>query len=246
MVEVKKYHLPPTALIPNSPYPLLYYPGLLNEQVGRPDDAIPVVHDLFDSNGWKTQWIFRYGPTQEAHYHSHTHECMAVLSGTATIRFGVADTNPDLQLSTHGGAKEDGGVEIEARVGDVFIIPAGVAHKTHDTTPGEFALLTPGGGRGVDAENPREALAKINLSGFTMIGAYPKNGEWDYATGGESAGRYSAVWEVPKPEHDPVLGTAEAGLCGLWQSTDMSGYSQGVSRGSDFYKGTTVDVDFLK
>lgn len=246
MVEVKKYHLPPTALIPNSPYPLLHYPGFLLEQVSSQDDVLPRIHDIFVSNGWQTQWIFRYGQTQEAHYHTQTHECMAVLSGTATIRFGVADTDPDLELSTHGPAKEDGGVELEARAGDVFIIPAGVAHKTHDTTPGTFALLTPGKGRGIDAENPREALAKIDLSGFTMLGAYPVNGRWDYATGGENAGEYGKVWEVPRPERDPVMGTVEEGLCGLWQSTDMSSYSQGESRDSDFYSGTTVDVDFLK
>lgn len=172
---------------------------------------------------------------------------MAVLSGTATIRFGVADTDPDLERSTHGDAKEDGGVEIHAQAGDVFILPAGTAHKTHDTTPAEFALLTPGNGRGIDADNPLEALEKIKLDGFTMLGAYPHGAHWDYATGGEDAGHYDKVWNVPKPEHDPVLGQDEMGLVGLWRDVDMSGYAQGESRSKDFYAGgMTVDVDFLK
>lgn len=248
MVEVKKYHLPPTALIPNSPYPLLHYPGLLSEQLSTSSNIAPQVHELFRQNGWKTHWIFRYGHTQESHYHRETHECMAVLSGSATIRFGVADTDPDLEKSTHGNAKEDGGVEIHAHAGDVFILPAGLAHKTHDTTPAkEFALLTPGNGRGVAADDPVEALEKIQLDGFTMIGAYPDGGKWDYAVGGEDAGHYDQVWSVPKPESDPVLGRDEMGLVGLWKDVDMSGYAQGESRDKDFYAGgMTVDADFLK
>ncbi|KAJ4414740.1 hypothetical protein N0V82_007732 [Gnomoniopsis sp. IMI 355080] len=216
MVEVKKYHLPPTDLIPNSPQPLLHYPGLLDHlQIA---DHIPErVHDLFHSNGWQTQWIFRYGPTQRSHYHSQAHEVMAVLSGTATVRFGVADTSPDLETAAH----EEGGVELPAKAGDVFVLPAGTAHKTFDTTPGEFALLTPGDGHGVKANDMRAALASIKPGGgFTMIGAYPANsGPWDFAVGGErgKGKEYEEVWAVPKPERDPVLGTAEEGICGQWK-----------------------------
>lgn len=241
MVEVKKYNIPPTALIPNSPYPLLHYPGLLSDQLSNSTNIAPDVHDLFARNGWNTQWIFRYGQTQEAHYHTKTHECMAVLTGTATIRFGVADTDPDLEKSTHGSAKEEGGIELEARAGDVFILPAGLAHKTFDTTPAAFKLLTPGDGHGRKHEDMREALTKIKLDGFTMLGAYPRDGVWDYATGGENAGEYEKVWAVPKPECDPVLGKDESGLVGQWKDVDMTGYSQGVSRGPNFYSRTVVD-----
>lgn len=248
MVEVKKYHLPPTALIPNSPYPLLHYPGLLSSQLESSSNIAPQVHSLFAQNGWKTHWIFRYGHTQESHYHRHTHECMAVLSGTATIRFGVADTDPDLEASTHGNGKEEGGIEVYAQAGDVFILPAGLAHKTHDTSPAApFALLTPGNAKGVEADDPLEALEKIQLDGFTMLGAYPDGGQWDYAIGGEDAGQYDQVWKVPKPQSDPVLGSDEMGLVGMWKDIDMSGYAQGESRSKDFYAGgMTVDVDFLK
>lgn len=227
MVEVKKYYLPPTALIPNSRYPLLHYPGLLSDQLTSSTTSIaPQVHTLLAQNGWKTHWIFRYGHTQQSHYH-HSHECMAVLSGTATIRFGVADTDPDLERSTHGNAKEDGGVEIHAQAGDVFVLPAGLAHKTHDTTPAEFALLTPGNGQGIDAEDPVVALEKIKLDGFTMLGAYPEGTSWDSATGGEDVGRYDDVWNVPRPELDPVLGRDDMGLVGLWRDGEVGGYEQG-------------------
>lgn len=223
MVEVKKYHLPPTDLIPNSPHPLLHYPGLLDHL--QITDQIPEkVHNLFHSNGWQTQWIFRYGPTQRAHYHTQAHEAMAVLSGTATIRFGVADDDDTTSPSPSASlGHEEGGVEVPAKAGDVFVLPAGTAHKTFDTTPGQFALLTPGDGHGaVGVDDVREAaLANVRAGGgFTMMGAYPVDGgAWDYAVGGErgKGKEYEEVWAVPTPAKDPVLGTAEEGLCGQWK-----------------------------
>ncbi|KAH6889843.1 hypothetical protein B0T10DRAFT_513049 [Thelonectria olida] len=213
MVEVRKYHLFPTDLIPNSPRPLLHYKNVL-AQKSQTSQCDPVeVWDLFHKNGWKVSWIFRYGPTQLSHYHSQAHECMAVLSGTAVIRFGVADTSEDLDENTHGSAWEDGGIELEAEAGDVFVIPAGVAHKTHQTRPeAEFQLLTPGKGRGIEAEDAKKALADIQLSGYTMMGAYC-GGDWDFV---KSGGDYEKVWSVPKPENDPVFGTSEQGLRKTW------------------------------
>ena len=52
-----------------------------------------------------------------------------------------------------------------------------------------------------------EALARVDLSGFTMIRGYRKGGgEWDFCVGGEHATDVSKVWAVAKPERDPVLG----------------------------------------
>lgn len=230
MATVKTYHLPPTALIPNSPHPLLHYPGVLlptspsfplpsNSASSSPDSPLPPsqIHTLFHSNAWRTQWIFRYGHTQRSHYHSSTHEVMAVLSGNATIRFGVADTSADMEANTHGSSSsgveawEKGGVEIFAQRGDVFVLPAGTAHKTYNTKPdAEFALLTPGdghrivrqeeaGGLGEEGyyETVRRKLEEVQLDGFTMLGAYPwHGGEWDFREGGEDEGAYevSSNW----------------------------------------------------
>lgn len=222
MVVVKQYHLPPTKLIPNSPHPLLHYPGLLLSPKDGQIEAPEKIHDLYTSNGWKTQWIFRYGSTQRSHYHSQAHECMTVLTGSARIRFGVADTTDDLEESTNGNGKEQGGIEVNAEAGDVFILPAGTAHKTFLTKPeAEFKLLTPGGAHqiGDEGQDARKVLAEIELDGFTMLGAYPMGGgEWDFAVGGENAGEFEKVWNVPKPARDPVLGTAKDGVVGLWSS----------------------------
>jgi uncharacterized protein YjlB len=136
---------------------------------------------------------------------------MVVLTGTARIRFGVADVSDgDSQTG-----KEEGGVEVDANPGDVFILPAGTAHKTFNTIPEtSLKLLTPGDGHGVNLE----ALKAVKLEGFTMMGAYPEGSVWDFAVGGESEGAYQEVWSVPLPENlkDPVLGDQPGGLLSLW------------------------------
>ncbi|KAK3175533.1 hypothetical protein K4F52_010189 [Lecanicillium sp. MT-2017a] len=208
-IQVNKFFLPPTDLIPNSPRPLLQYKKVLQTPANASHCDPVEVYDLFNDNGWKVSWIFRYGATQKSHFHSQAHECMAVLSGAARIRFGVADTSADLDENTHGTAWEAGGVELDAEAGDVFVIPAGVAHKTYNTQPSaEFALLTPGRGHGLGTDDPKAALKKITLDGFTMMGAY-SGGDWDFV---EAGGNYEQVWAVPKPECDPVLGKDERGL----------------------------------
>lgn len=157
---------------------------------------------------------------------------MVVLSGTATIRFGVADTDRDLDRNTWGGAAEEGGVEVEAVAGDVFVIPAGVAHKTYDTTPATpFALVSPGQGRGITVPDPAAALARVKLRGYTMMGAYPYNcGNWDFSMGGEDLGRFEESWNVAKPELDPFLGDSTDGLVGQWRASEISGRRNPVAR----------------
>lgn len=241
-----QYYILPTALIPNSPRPLLHYKNVL-PIVGRDEEGFgrvdPVAgHALFRKNRWNVAWIYRYGATQYSHFHPTVHECMVVLSGRATIRFGAGDISEDLEENTHGNAWEkgdvvtpddprgaavipggrpgvfvvpSGGVTLEAKAGDVFVIPAGVAHKTHNTQPeAPFKLMSPGGGHGFglsDEEMPA-ALASIPLSGFTMLGAYIST-DWDSAIRG---GNFEASWAVPRPATDPVFGTSPEGLCGTW------------------------------
>ena len=146
---------------------------------------------------------------------------MVVLTGSARIRFGVADVhtsdndNASSSADSTNTSSEEGGIEVEANAGDVFILPAGTAHKTFDTLPeAPLKLLTPGNGHAVGLEGLQKAESE--LDGFTMMGAYPVGSEWDFAVGGESEGVYQLVWEVAKPDRDPVLGKGEEGLCGLW------------------------------
>ncbi|KAI1327832.1 hypothetical protein F5Y16DRAFT_370407 [Xylariaceae sp. FL0255] len=215
MIEVNKYYIPPkiTPLIPNSPKPLLHYPGAFKS---GPATAAVDAYDKFSQNGWEVQWIFRYGKTQPSYFHSSAHECMAVLSGHATVRFGVADA---IHASNDDAGSEDGGLEIEAQAGDVFVIPAGVAHKTFNAKPeNEFKLLTSRDGYGVAGDDVRTALAEVELSGFTMIGAYPQGcARWDFIEYERDATKHPATWSVEIPDCDPLLGTAAEGLRRLWQ-----------------------------
>ncbi|KAF4971631.1 hypothetical protein FZEAL_9791 [Fusarium zealandicum] len=224
MVEVRQYHLFPTDFVPNSPRPLLHYKNVLPR---RPDTShcdAGEVWSLLTNNEWRVSWIFRYGPTQLSHFHSKAHECMVVLSGTATIRFGVADTSDDLEENTNGSAWEKGGVELDAEAGDVFIIPAGVAHKTYNTKPeAEFRLMSPGNAQSIEADDPRKALSEVKLSGYTMLGAYA-SGQWDFVQRG---GDFEKCWAVPKPKYDPVLGASEQGLTRTWRGS--GGDQEGLS-----------------
>lgn len=210
---VRQYHLFPTNYIPNSPRPLLHYEHVLAIRPGRTHCDPGEVWDMFTKNEWHVAWIFRYGQTQLSHFHSQAHECMAVLSGSASIRFGVADLSEDLDQNTYGSAWEDGGITLEAEAGDVFIIPAGVAHKTYNTKPkAEFRLMSPGSGHGIEAHDPRKALSELDLNGYTMMGAY-NGGDWDFVVKG---GMFEKSWVVPKPKYDPVFGDAEQGVVKLW------------------------------
>ncbi|KAF1831278.1 hypothetical protein BDW02DRAFT_60902 [Decorospora gaudefroyi] len=216
---VISHTLPPTRQIPNSPLPLLHYPSLLHDLVTTPTFQPTHLLDLYTQHGWQTQWIAKYGPDIPSHYHSTTHECMTVISGShATIRFGVAD----------GEEKGGGGVEIKAQLGDVFIVPAGVAHKTFSPEPSSSGLafyqpedIAAGRAWEVGAEREgkrRRFFEGVELKGeFMMMGAYPYGGVWDFAVGGEHAGREEEVWRVPVPDKDPVLGDSRAGLVGLWE-----------------------------
>lgn len=228
-VEVRTYPLPPTKLIPNSPHVLIHYPGLLTSLVKDPSFSTRQIFDLFASNGWQSQWIARYGPNQNSHYHSGAHECMAVISGgRAQIRFGVADSREDreakeLGLGSQGHdlneqGREQGGVLLDAEVGDVFILPAGVAHKTHNPVPETDGIQFHQPPDKNDESGSREFFAGIPIAGeFMMMGAYPKGAEWDFAVGGEHEGKFNEVWDVEVPESDPVLGTNAEGLTRLWK-----------------------------
>ncbi|KAF2010292.1 hypothetical protein BU24DRAFT_427420 [Aaosphaeria arxii CBS 175.79] len=226
MVQVRTYTIPPTKLMPNSPHLLIHYPKLLLSEVSAKDFNPTTIYDLFASNGWQSQWIARYGRTQLSHYHSAAHECMAVISGNgATLRFGVADTTSDEEEHTHGHGYEDGAIEVQASLGDVFILPAGVAHKTYAPRPDAETLKfheskEDDGTLIKDTRKARKFFEGIAIEGeFMMMGAYPVGNEWDFRVGGDHEGRYREVWRVPKPKRDPVLGQSKDGLVGIWKES---------------------------
>ena len=95
--------------IPNNPrIPLLVYRGAWE---AKPDvDLAAAIEKRFDVNGWLGTW--RNGIYGFEHYHSLSHEVLAVYSGTAKVRLGG-----------HLGEV------VTIGVGDVLVIPAGVGHR---------------------------------------------------------------------------------------------------------------------
>ena len=138
-VQPEKVYFKDDGSIPNSPLPLLLY-----RQAFAPEspDLAAVIEQRFMKNDWTGSWRASVFPFH--HYHSTTHEVLAVYRGTATLQFG--------------GEK---GQKFAVRAGDVVVIPAGVGHKRMESTS-DFSVIGayPGGRRwdllrGLPGERPQ-------------------------------------------------------------------------------------------
>lgn len=90
--------------IPNNPdLPLIVYPEVFLNQMAN-------VNQILQGNKWENSWTG--GVHDFHHYHSVTHEVLAVIAGKAQLQFGGKN-----------------GKELEVAAGDVVVIPAGVGHK---------------------------------------------------------------------------------------------------------------------
>ena len=101
--------------IPNSPLPVLVYPGVLTQ--AQPEAVIA----RFARHGWRGAWINGIYPFH--HYHSTAHEVLGCVAGWARVQLG----------GPHG-------VSETLRAGDVVVIPAGVGHKRLDASD-DFAVV---------------------------------------------------------------------------------------------------------
>jgi uncharacterized protein YjlB len=165
-VEPARHLLADDGAIPNSRLALLVYGSALAA------DAGPAAFErLFASNGWTGSW--RDGIYPFHHYHSNTHEVLGIYRGRAKVLFG-------------GGS----GVALDARAGDVVVIPAGVGHKRV------------------------EASADLGV-----VGAYPEGRSPDLCRGGsgERPAADRAIAAVPLPAADPVHGQAGP-LLRIWSA----------------------------
>lgn len=108
-----------------------------------------------------------------SHYHSTTHEILCIIRGRAKLLFG--------------GEQNPGRVEQEVKVGDVVVVPAGVAHRLLEDVEG----------------------------GFEMVGSYPRGCSWDMCYGKEGEQeKAQAVRDVQWLEKDPIYGDDGPALWG--------------------------------
>ncbi|RAI44441.1 cupin domain-containing protein [Rhodoplanes roseus] len=155
-------------VIPNNPVLSLV---VFRDAIDLKGSAHPeeLIEGTFRRHGWIGIW--RNGIATYAHYHSRIHEVMAIARGRARVRFG----------GEHG-------TEIDLKVGDVVVLPAGTGHQRMHAT-----------------------------SDLVVIGAYPPTGKYDLCRGSkaEHAQALAAMPEVPLPAADPVRGKGGP-LVKLW------------------------------
>jgi len=103
-VSVDAYTFEDDGSIPNSPLPVLVYPGALKADAGA-----AAYEALFAGHGWRGAW--RDGIFPFHHFHSTAHEVLGIARGTATVMLGGPQ-----------------GRRFELSAGDAVVLPAGAGH----------------------------------------------------------------------------------------------------------------------
>jgi uncharacterized protein YjlB len=119
-----------------------------------------VIERVFGMNRWSRPWhdgVYNYH-----HYHSTAHEALGCYAGRARLQLGGPT-----------------GLEVEIALGDVLVLPAGVAHKNLDAS-----------------------------EDFCVVGSYAGGRSYDmkYGHADERPEAEERIARVPLPETDPVYG----------------------------------------
>src|SRR3954464_7065458 len=106
-MNLDTWQAPPGDRIPNHPsFAVLVYHDV--EPAARGDaDAVGA---LFAAHGWRGSWVD--GVFDFHHFHSTSHEVLAVVAGSATLELGGPQ-----------------GQAFEVAAGDVLVLPAGTGHR---------------------------------------------------------------------------------------------------------------------
>jgi uncharacterized protein YjlB len=100
-VELETWNAPAGDTIPNHPsFPVLLYRGV----------DVSDARALFAQHGWGGSWVD--GVFDFHHFHSTSHEVLAVIAGEATLELGGPQ-----------------GRAFDVRAGDVIVLPAGTGHR---------------------------------------------------------------------------------------------------------------------
>ncbi|KAF2649028.1 hypothetical protein K491DRAFT_611615 [Lophiostoma macrostomum CBS 122681] len=122
-LRLSTHNIPSHQLLPNNPppaHPLFVYHSAF------PSSTPPSsIENHVPQNDLYPQW--RYTMYSQSHYHSTTHEFLAVFSGRARLLFG--------------GEQNPGKVEIEVGAGDAILVPAGVSHRLTENLESGFQMV---------------------------------------------------------------------------------------------------------
>jgi uncharacterized protein YjlB len=104
-MRLERWHAPPGEQIPNHPrFPVLVYRAVEGATGAEAARA------LFADHGWGGSWVDGIFPFH--HFHSTSHEALAVVAGRATVELGGPQ-----------------GEAFEVSAGDVLVLPAGTGHR---------------------------------------------------------------------------------------------------------------------
>jgi uncharacterized protein YjlB len=111
-MELETWQAPPGDQIPNHPrFAVLLYRGVDAAAAGA-----GAARALFADHGWGGSWVDGVLPFH--HFHSTSHEALAVVAGGATLELGGP-----------------GGRAFEVGAGDVVVLPAGTGHRRASAEP---------------------------------------------------------------------------------------------------------------
>lgn len=121
-LHLSHHFIPTHSLTPNCPHT---HPLLIYHHAFPPSTSPSSIESHLPFNNLIPQW--RYTMYSTSHFHSTTHEVLAVYSGRAKLLFG-GDANP-------------GRVEVDVGAGDLLVVPAGVAHRLLEDVEGGFMMV---------------------------------------------------------------------------------------------------------
>jgi len=166
-IQPQLFFLADDGQFPNSRLPVLLYRSITPPHNERLDKWLEA---KLTANNWLGVW--RNGILSYHHYHSTSHEVLCIYAGWVEVLLGGSS-----------------GQSVRLQVGDVVVIPAGVAH------------------------NNVRASADV-----AVLGAYPEGRTWDLLIG-EPDERPAAdlrISQLPLPTHDPLYGLAGP-LVNVWK-----------------------------
>ena len=164
-MELETWHAPPGDTIPNHPgFPVLVYRG-----TGMRDPM--TARSRFAEHGWGGSWVD--GVFDFHHFHSTSHEVLAVVAGRATLELGGPQ-----------------GEAFEVAAGDVVVLPAGTGHR-RAVADGSFTVVGayPAGQERYDllrGDDPAEVEAARER--IAALGAPPED-----PVGGDGGGGWRQV-----------------------------------------------------
>jgi uncharacterized protein YjlB len=158
-MELETWQAPRGERIPNHPsFPVLVYRGVDAAQAGT-----QAARELFAHHGWGGSWVD--GVFSFHHFHSTSHEVLAVVAGRATLELGGPQ-----------------GQAFEVTAGDVLVLPAGTGHRRAEAVA-DFTVVGayPAGQEDYDVlrgDDPAEVeAARERIAALPAPDADPVGGE---------------------------------------------------------------------